>query len=340
MIRVWALLLIATLLTSCENGKRELHLYSWADMFDPDVIAEFEEKCDCRVVLDSYDSNEMLYAKLRAGAKGYDLIFPTYYYEQILTKQGMLERIDVERIPNLKNLDREVLKPIEKSLLQYSVPFAVSYTGLGYRRDRIDDFDFSWRVYGDKKYRRRMTLLNDEREVLGIALITLGHSPNSTDEEEIEAAADLVIEWKKNIAKFENEQYKNGIATAEFLIVQGYSSDLMQVADENPNVGFAFPKEGAIISYDQMAIPKGAQDVDLAYEFMNFLYTPGVAARNMERIFERIPNKEAYLLLSKKTLGLIGLFPPPEIFEKLVPLEDVGEHILLYHKAWERVKES
>ncbi len=339
-MRLWLCLWLLLCLASCDNGKKELHIYSWADMFDPGVIKEFEGKCHCRVVIDSYDSNEMLYSKLRSGAKGYDLIFPTYYYEQILSKQGMLEKIDPARIPNLKNLDRSVLKPIEKSLLQYSVPFAVSYTGLGYRQDRIKDFQPSWTVYGNSRYRGRMTLLNDERETLGIALITLGFSPNTINESEIEQAADLLIKWKKNIAKFENEQYKNGIATAEFLIVQGYSSDLMQVAEENLDVAFSFPKEGSIISYDQMAIPKGAQDSDLAYEFMNFLYQPEVAAKNMKRIFERIPNKAAYPLLPEKTLKLIGIFPSQSIFEKLQPLEDVGDHILLYHKAWERVKES
>ncbi len=334
------ILLLMVMLTSCGKSKRQLYIYSWAEMFDSDLIEEFEEKCQCRVVIDTYDSNEMLYAKLRSGATGYDLIVPTYYFEQVMVKQGMLEKIDPAKVPNLKYLDRSILQPIKDSLLEYSIPFAVSYTGLGYRKDRISDLDPTWCIFGDKKYRGRMTVLNDYRETLGIALRCLGYSPNTIEESEINEAADLVIEWKHNIAKFENEQYKNGIATAEFLIVQGYSSDLLQVTQENPNVEFVSPKEGALISFDQFAIPKGARNQDLAYEFINFIYEPKNSAQNMELIYVRIPNLEAYQYLPKVLKESEAMFPSLEIQEKLEPLEDLGEDIRLYQKAWERVKEA
>ena len=338
MIR--CLLIILLLLTGCGDHKRKLYVYTWAEMFDPDLIQEFEERCQCRVVLDTYDSNEMLYAKLRSGASGYDLIVPTYYFEQLMVKQGMLESIDQSRIPNLKYLDRSILKPIEKTLLQHSVPFAISYTGIGYRKDRIDHLDDTWCIFGDSQYRGRMTVLNDYRETLGIALMCLGFSPNTLNPDEIDQAADLVIQWKKNIAKFENEQYKNGIATAEFLIVQGYSSDLLQVAEENPNVVFMFPREGALVSFDQFAIPKGAQNQDLAYAFMDFIYEPKVSAGNMELIYLRIPNQEAYQYLPEEMRESIAMFPTDEILSKLVPIEDLGEGVRLYQQAWEKVKES
>jgi len=338
MIR-WVLLSLL-LLTGCSDSKRTLYLYTWAEMFDPDLIQEFEEKCGCRVVLDTYDSNEMMFAKLRSGAGGYDLIIPTYYYEQLMVKQGMLEPIDTDRIPNLKYLDRSILKPIEMTLLQHSVPFSVSYTVLGYRKDRISHLDGTWCIFGDRKYRGRMTILNDYRETLGIALLCLGYSPNTLNQNEIDEAARLLIGWKKNIAKFENEQYKNGIATAEFLIVQGYSSDFLQVQRENPNVAIVFPRQGTLVSYDQFAIPKGAKNQDLAYAFIDFMYDPKVAAANMEEISLRIPNKAAYRYLPPELNHSQALFPSDEILNKLVPIEDLGEGIRLYQMAWEKVKES
>lgn len=339
MIRL-ILLLSILILAGCDKKQKYLHIYSWAEMFNPEVIEEFEKKCGCRVVIDSYDSNEMLYAKLRSGASGYDLILPSYYISQVMASQGMLEKIDRKKLPNLKYLDHSILTPIQSTLLEYSVPYAISYSGIGYRKDRIANFDPSWCVFGDRKYRGRMTILNDYREALGIALMCLGYNPNTTDEKKVNEAADLLIRWKPNIAKFENEQYKNGIATAEFLIAQGYSSDFLQVMRENPNVGFVLPKEGGLISYDQFAIPKKAPHKDLAYEFINFLYEPAVTAKNIEMASVLIPNREAYQYLPETLLKSEALFPSKEMKKKLIPLKDLGEDVLLYHRAWERVKES
>jgi len=338
MIR-W-LLLPLIFLTGCGDSKRTLYLYTWAEMFDPQLIEEFEGKCDCRVVLDTYDSNEMMYAKLRSGAGGYDLIIPTYYFEQLMVKQGMLEPIDSNKIPNLKNLDRSILKPIQTTLLEHSVPYSVSYTLIGYRKDRIEDLNRTWCVFGDRAYRGRMTLLNDYRETLGVALLCLGYSPNTLNRGEIDEAANLLIRWKQNIAKFENEQYKNGIATAEFLIVQGFSSDLLQVQRENPHVAAAFPREGTLVSFDQFAIPKGAKNQDLAYAFINYMFDPQVSARNIQQISLRIPNKESYQYLPEELKNSLNLFPTEEIMSKLVTIEDLGEGIRLYQRAWEKVKES
>lgn len=185
-----------------------------------------------------------------------------------------------------------------------------------------------------------MTLYNDFREVIGAALLTLGFDPNTTREEEIEKAVEVVIQWKKNVAKFENEQYKNGIATAEFLVVMGASSDILQVRAENPAVEFSFPKEGSFVSYDMLVIPKTAPNPKLAHAFINFLYEPRISAANMERIFELVPNNEAYGLLNPSLLKEMGLFPSKEIWEKLYVIRDLGEAVRLYQKAWLRIKDA
>lgn len=328
------------LLCSCGEQRPTLNIYAWAEMFSPQIIKQFEKECGCRVVLDTYDSNEMLYAKLKSGATGYDLILPTYYFEQAMVKQGMLQPIDTSKIPNLKYLDRSILGPIEKTLLQHSVPFSISYTGIGYRKDRIDEPITSWCIFGDKKYKKRMTVLNDYRETLGVALMCLGFSPNTLDQDELKQASNLVIDWKNTIAKFENEQYKNGIATAEFLIVQGYSSDILQVMRENPEVGFTLPREGALISYDQFALPKNAPHPHLAYQFINFMYRPEIAAQNMKGTGLRIPNRESYHYLPGDLKNSPVLFPAQQSLANLQLIEDLGDNIRLYQKAWERVKES
>src|SRR5262249_41315816 len=156
----------------------------------------------------------------------------------------------------------------------------------------------------------RMTLLNEVREALGAALLYKGHSVNTTNPSEIDEATEIVIEWKQNLAKFESEQYKNGLASAEFLVSQGYSGDIAQVQVETPEIAFDIPKEGALLSADYLVIPKDAKQVALAYAFINFLLEPHIAAQNIEFTRYLSPNTGAYLLLPQELRDNTILFPP------------------------------
>ncbi len=338
-MRKFLLLSVFLLLTGCDSSTPELHLFGWAEMIDQQTIRRFEQKYQCRVRVDTYDSNETMYAKLRSGGGGYDLIIPTQNYVGIMAQQGLLQEIDQEKLPYLKDLDQSVLTPLSPEILKYSVPFSISYTGLGLRLEKIPDFQNSWEIFQRPNLRKRMTLLNDYREVIGCALITLGYSVNTTSKEEIEKATRLVLEWKKNIAKFENEQYKNGIATGEFLVVQGSSSDILQVVEENPLVSFQIPEEGSVVAYDMFAIPKQAPNPELAYHFLNFLFQPEVAASLMQRTYQLIPNRLAYDHLPEKFRENPGVFPPESVWEKLEPIWDLGENVRLYHEAWDSIKD-
>ena len=142
-----------------------------------------------------------------------------------------------------------------------------------------------------------MTLLNDMRDALGAALKVDGHSINSRDPAEIKQASERLIAWKQNIAKFESEQYKSGIASGEFLLVQGHSIDIAQVRQDDEEVVFGYPEEGAILAIDYMAMPRGGRSPDLAYAFINFMLEPEHAAQNMAHIKGLVPVKPAYELL-------------------------------------------
>jgi len=339
MIRILLSLILLFALSSCENDRSKLHLYGWEEVFSKEIIAEFEKRYDTTVIFDIYDSNETMYAKLRTGASGYDLIVPTLYFVEIMQKQGMLEEIDWDQIPNVKNLDLNAIWLVPDNIKKNAFPFYLSYSGIGFRTDRITTPTISWHIFNSKEFSRRMTLLNDIREVIGAALITLGFDPNTTNPEEIDHAKQLIINWKKHIAKFENEQYKNGLATGEFFLSQGYSGEIMQVMEENPKINFLIPEEGSLISFDFFAIPKGAKNKDLAMKFINFMYEPEISAKNMISFLERIPNQEAYPLLPEYLRESHVLFPSEETQERLHVIRDLGEDIKLYHKAWEEIKE-
>lgn len=335
------LLILTSLLflMSCQSKGPTLHLYAWSDTIEPELIQQFEKQYGCKVIVDTYDSNESLYAKLKAGAFGYDLIFPSSYMVEIMAKQGMLSFIDPATIPNLRHLDQQAIAPLKKEILRYGVPFTITYSGIGYNRERIDHPIASWSMFGRRDLRSRMTMLNDMREVLGAALIFLGYSINSQNPAEIEAAADQVLQWKSNLAKFESEQYKNGIATAEYLLVQGYSGDILQIQEENPIIGFLIPEEGTVISLDCMAIPIDSSRPDLALAFVNFLYEPSHSALNTKAKGFLVPNLSSYTFLPVSLQKNPILFPDSSTLKKSEVIEDVGEAIRFYYKAWDRIKE-
>lgn len=332
------LLLFLLFLSGCSSPVPELHVYSWGDFLSPSVVERFEEEFHCKVVLDTYDSNEAMYAKLKAGASGYDIIFPSGYILEIMEDQQMVKALDSEKLPNLRYLDLEYLALVNAADYESGVPYAITFSGIAYRKDKTTAIPSSWAVFSDGRLRGRMTMLNDVREALGAALKFRGFSLNTTSKTEIDAAVEQLLEWKKNLAKFESEQYKNGIASAEYLVVQGYSGDVMQIMKEDPDVGFLLPQEGSIFSCDYAAIPQDAPASDLAHAFINFLLKPDMAAANMEFTYYRSPNTEAYTFLDRTLLENPALFPPKEFLDKSEIILNLGDYIILYNRAWDYIK--
>jgi len=336
-------ILAAACLTSCAPKERVLHIYIWSDYLADGLIEEFAAANDCEVVIDYYDSNEVLYAKLRGGATGYDLVFPSSYFVRLMAEDGLLQRLQHDNIPNIRNIDPIFVGNVSiDKKMEYSIPYMTGATGIAYRRDVVEDFNPSWRIFERDDLAGRMTLLDDPREVLGSALMTLGHSLNSTNEDEIEAAADLVIEWKRNIAQFASEANKAGIASQEFYVVQAWGGDIQQIIDENGDDGLAFalPTEGFPMWEDTMAIPTGADNVELAEKFINFLHDPHIAARNIEFNSYLCPNWAAYDHLSEETLQNPIVVIPKDILGKGEQIQDIGPHLAKYTAAWDRIKSA
>ncbi|MCX7004883.1 MAG: spermidine/putrescine ABC transporter substrate-binding protein [bacterium] len=325
-------------LAGCQKAKPVLHVFNWADYLKPELVQRFERENNCSVVIDTFDSNESMYNKLKAGATGYDVIFPSSYFVDMMVKQKMLLPLDHAQLTNLVHLDPAYMRFATDPAMQYSVPYMMSSTGIAYRKDRVKDFTPSWRMFDRADLKGRTTLMNDYRETIGAALKFLGYSVNTTNTAELTKARAVVIRWKKLIAKFENEQYKNGIAAGEFLLVHGYNGDLLQVANENTNVVFELPAEGALVALDNMAILKTAQNVALAHKFINFIHDPKVAAENIEFVLFLCPNKDAYQYLSAATRTNPVIFPPAAVLDKCESQRDLGPATALYLKLWDEIK--
>jgi len=329
---------LLSLACGCKPSQPVLHIYNWADYVKPELVQRFEQENSCKVVVDTFDSNEAMYAKLKAGASGYDLIFPSSYMVKLMFNQGMLQPINRNLVPNLVNIDQEYLKIAMDREMHHSVPYMLTNTGLAYLKSRVPDFKASWSMLERADLKGRMTMLNDMRETIGAALKSLGFSLNTLDDRELDAARDVVIRWKKNLAKFENEQYKTGLASGEFLLVHGYSGDILQVQTENEEIAFAVPEEGTSIACDDVVIPKGAKNVELAHKFINFLHDPNVAAENTIFISYLCPNRASYQFLGEDILQNPAIFLKPEIQAKCEVIDDLGENNVKYTKIWDQIK--
>ena len=318
--------------------KKTLTVFTWADYLSDEAKAGFEKAHNCTVVIDTFDSNEAMLAKLESGATGYDILVPSSYAVQALKRKDMLLALDHGKLPNLKNVDTDHLAKALDPKMAVSVPYMMAPTCLAYLASKVKDPVESWALLDRADLKGRVTLLDDMREVLGAALKFLGHSLNSTDPAQLAAARDVAIRWKANIAKFENEQYKTGIASGEFHLVQGYAGDLIQASEENEDMRIFIPKEGASFPCDDLCIPKGAKEADLAHAFINHLCGDEVAAENMEWIGYRAPNSAAYPHLSEDFRGSPVLFPPSELFAKCEPIGDLGDQLPLWTAEWDKVK--
>jgi spermidine/putrescine transport system substrate-binding protein len=325
-------------LTGCGKAKPVLSLYTWSDYIKPDLVRRFEREHGCRVVLDTFESNEAMYAKLKAGATGYDLLTPSSYMVSLMHAQGMLRPIDHSLVPNLVNVDPDYLAIAVDRTMDHSVPYMIVVSGIAYLEGRVKDVVPSWRMFGRTDLAGRMTMFNDMRETIGAALKTLGYSINSTSGRELAEAEALALEWKKNIAKYDNEQYKIGLASGEFLLVHAWNGDVFQVRRENPAVRFFVPEEGTIISCDDLVIPADAREPALAHAFIDFLHEPAVAAENTVAIYYLCPNKPSYPLLPAEIRDNPGIFLAPKIRAKSEMIADIGAANALYVGVWDRLK--
>lgn len=322
----------------CSKSVPVLHLYNWVDYIKPELITRFEKENNCKVVLDTYDSNEAMYAKLKLGASGYDVAYPSSYMVQLMHQQGMLQKLNRDLLPNLKHIDPSSFQVSLDPEVDHCVPYTVSYTGVGYLKSKVKDVVPSWSMFDRADLDGRMTMLDDMRETLAAALRFLGYSSNTKDEQQLAAARDQVIRWRKNLAKFENEQYKSGLAGGEFLLVHGYVGDLLQIQAENPDIGIFLPQEGFVMTCDCMVIPNGAQQVELAHKWINFMLDPAVAAENTGFTQYLCPNKDSYALLPEETRNNPAIILPPEVKARGEVNLDMGEDNAKYTKIWDEIK--
>lgn len=339
-IAAWfAIPLLACAAACGGGGAKELHVFTWSAYLDPAVVAEFEKETGAKVVESNFSSNEEMRAKLQAGGGGYDLVCPTDYAVVQLVQDGLLQRIDLAKVPNRKHLSPQFRSPAYDPDGTWSVPFRWGVTGIGWHADRVKDPPKSWREFfaaaADGKL-GKVSLLDDQREVLGAALLALGRSPNSRDPKDVADAKALVAAAKPNVAKFDSDDPATSLVQGEMALAQGWSGQFANGRRDDPAVSFVVPSEGAFTYVDNWSVPKGAPHPDLAHAFLDFLLRPDVAAKLVNGNLYASVNEAAKASIDPGIVA--GIAYADGAGAKLWWVEDLGPAGDLYAEAWRDLK--
>jgi spermidine/putrescine transport system substrate-binding protein len=323
---------------------RELHLFIWPDYLDPALVDEFEEAYGVSVVIDYYDTNEAMIAKLQAGGTGqYDLVVASDYAVEVLREADLLEPLDHAAIPNLANLAPRFREAPYDPGNVHSVAYQWGTSGLGIRSDLVTDaasLDPTWRLVFDSAAAvGPFTMLNDARETIGAALIYLGHSPNSTDEAELAAAERLLMAQRGRLLTYAPfATSRDLLASGDAVVAHNFSGDVLEVADEVPSIRYLIPREGSIVWTDNLAIPRAAPERRLAELFINFILDAEVGARLSDFTRYATPNDAALSRVSADLRGDPSIYPDSAVMERLQFLRDVGEARAIYDRVWTRLR--
>lgn len=335
----YAVLLAAvmTLIGCTKSDGKTLYLFNWTYYTPDSVIKSFEQEFGVTVKVDSYASNEEMFAKLKAGATGYDIVVPSQDYVSIMINEGMLQEIDHEKLTNKANISDLVLaKATYDPQMKYSVPYFMGAAGIAVNKTKVSDYQRSWNIFANKDLNQRMCMLDDMREVLGDALAHLGKSVNTMDDEELALAQDLIInQWKPNLVKFDAEGFGKSFAAGDFWVVQGYAEVVYgEVPQEKWNeIDFFIPQEGGPMYIDSMCILKSAKNYDLAMEFINYIHRPEIYAQFLDEFcFPAGVNPKAKEFMKNKPHYEADAMVNCEI------KEDLGTGLEKYDELWQTIR--
>jgi spermidine/putrescine transport system permease protein len=318
---------------------RQLNIYIWSTYISPRIVRGFEREFHCQVNYDLYDSNEAVLTKLQAGNVDYDLVVPSDYMVEILIQQGLLAKLDKSRLPNAwANIDPRFLGLPFDPHNDYSVPHAWGTTGLAYRADLVKENVESWSVMFDPRFAGHILLLDDTREVFGMALKYLGYSLNSTDPDELRRARDLLLRQKPLVKGYNSSNFEQDLAAGDAWIAQAYNGNMTFVMRDEPRIRYVIPKEGCTISVDCACIPRSAPHKDLAMEFINYFHRPEAAAMFVDDCGFNTPNRYDRGEIEPWLLRNPAVFPDPASLEHCEFMRDVGPVIALYDRYWTEIK--
>jgi spermidine/putrescine transport system substrate-binding protein len=338
--RLLAVVISLCLVNLASAADNIVNVYIWSGVVSEASIQQFEKETGIKVNFSTYDSNEIMFAKLKADKNpSYDVIEPSSYYIDRMRRQNMLEKFDFQKIPNYKNINPDFLHEDYDPKSDYSIPFIWGVTGIFINKNYHPSGSVtSWADLWDKKYADQIMLLDDSREVFTMAMYVLGYTANDTNPEHIKQAYLKLKELLPNIKIF-NSTPISILIDEDVTMGMVWNGDLFRAKKENPQLEFVYPKDNFTIWVDNFAIPKNAPHLENAYKFLDFMLRPDIAKQNA--LYNNFPsaNQAAQKLLPAEMRNNPIIYPTKEMLKKGQFQTDVGDEALsLYEKYWELLK--
>ncbi len=331
--------------TKFKDDNISINVYNWGEYISDgsdgslDVNKAFEELTGIDVVYTTFASNEELYAKLKSGGVSYDIIIPSDYMIGRMIAEDMLEPLNFENIPNFSMIDEKFVNPAFDPENKYSVPYTWGVVGLIYNTQYISEEDAkSWDILWDERYMGDILMFSNSRDAFGIALKKLGYSFNTTDEDEINEAAELLKEQKPFVQAYVMDEIFDKMQGEEAAVAPYYAGDAITMIEANENLAFSIPKEGTNIFIDSMCIPKSAKQKEAAEMYINFMLETEVAAANCEYIGYSTPHAEALKTLDEEISSNPIAYPDDETLENTESFLYLPKATSdLYDKLWTQI---
>lgn len=316
-----------------------LVIYNWGDYIDPSLLKKFTKETGIPVDYETFDSNEAMYTKIKQGSSHYDIAIPSDYMVSKMAQEGLLEKLDDHRLKGSDKIDSHFNDLPYDRTNDYSVPYFWGTLGIVYNDIMIKDPPRTWQEIFSPQYKDSILLVDGAREGMGISLQSLGYSSNSKDLNELAKAVTHLKELAPNIKAIVSDEIKGYMIQGEAPLAVSYSGEAQEMAARNPHLHYIVPKGTTNLWVDSMVIPKGAEHMDAAYRFINFMLEPKNAAQNAHYIGYATPNKEAQALLEPSVREDTTCYPPPKEFDRMEMYEDLDpEYLSLYNEYYLQFK--
>jgi spermidine/putrescine transport system substrate-binding protein len=353
MVPLALLLALTTLLIACRRTESPetaasaaetapvLKVYNWDTYIDPEILTSFEEKFGVTVDYLIYDNDGDMVEELQAGNTSYDLVVPSDFNVSILRSEGLLAPLDKTTIPNARNLDPTFVSPVFDPGNRYCMPYQWGTVGIGYNLAATGREITSWADFFDPAFAGRVAMLDDQRTTLGVALLILGYSPNTTNPQYIAEATDFLVSQAGQVGAYTGDDAQDLLNLGEFDMVVEWSGDIFQLMEKNEDIRYVIPEEGSLIWTDNMCIPATAPHKALAEQFINYILEPEIGAQLSNYTQYGTPNATSLPYIDQELLNDPAIYPPASVRERLFFQVDVSlAATQLYDQAWTEILEG
>lgn len=330
------------------DNKNSINVYNWGQYISDgsdgyiDVNAAFTEATGIEVNYMTYDSNETLYSKLKTGGSAYDVIIPSDYMVARLIKEGLLEELNFDNIPNYKYIDEAYKNTDYDPNNKYSVPYTWGSVGVIYNTKYVSEDDIgSWDLLWNEKYKGKILMFDNPRDAFGIAELYLGYSLNTESAAHLKEAADLLLKQRPLVQSYVMDQIFSKMEREEAWIAPYYAGDFLTMQQENENLSFYYPEEGFNLFIDAMCIPVGSEKKDLAEAYINFLCSPEISGQNLDYLGYSTPISAAKEYMDPELVASEVAYPPAEVLARGQSFLNLSnETTQLMDSLWLNVKTS